>query len=205
MVSRVAIGLLLGSALVPALLVAGCDRQSPPAAQANASADEVAPDEVAPSAGAANDTGPTAPTGKVDRSHHGEAAPAIAFLDPAGKKTSLAAYRGKPVLLNLWATWCAPCIRELPSLDAAAAANVGRLTVLAVSQDMDRTKAAPFLLERRIARLAAFADPDMALSLHYRVNLPTTILFDAQGREVWRVAGAFDWDGAEAKKLLAEA
>ena len=56
--------------------------------------------------------------GSFDRSHKGEAAPAYGFADPTGKQTTLAAYKGTPVLLNLWATWCAPCVAEMPTLDA---------------------------------------------------------------------------------------
>lgn len=184
--------------LVATLATAACDRQTPAPEQANVvTADEVAPDEVAPR------TGSTAPKpGAVDRSHKGEAAPALAFFDPAGKKVTLADFRGKPVLLNLWATWCAPCIKEMPSLDAAAAE--GRVQVLAVSQDMQREKVAPFFAERKLTNLTAYTDPEMGLSLHYRVNLPTTIMFDAQGVELWRVSGALDWTGATAKALLAE-
>ena len=182
-----------------ALAAAGCDRQTAPPEQANvATPGEVTSDEVAPRAGAA---APTA--GAVDRAHKGEAAPTLGFLDPAGKKLTLADFRGKPVLLNLWATWCAPCIKEMPSLDAAAASDA--VQVLAVSQDMQREKVAPFFADRKLARLKPYVDPEMGLSLHYRVNLPTTILFDAQGKEVWRVSGAMDWAGAEAKALIAEA
>lgn len=157
----------------------------------------MAPDEVAPRAEAA---APAA--GAVDRSHKDEAAPTLAFLDPAGNKVTLADFRGRPVLLNLWATWCAPCIKEMPSLDAAAG---GAVEVLAVSQDMQREKVAPFFAERKLTHLKPYVDPEMGLSLHYRVNLPTTILFDAKGRELWRVSGAMDWVGQEAKALMAEA
>lgn len=182
-----------------ALAAAACDRQTPAPEQANVAVtpDEVSPDEVAPGTGT-----PAAKSGEIDRSHRGEAAPAVSFVDPAGKKVTLADFRGKPVLLNLWATWCAPCIKEMPSLDAAAADP--RIQVLAVSQDMQPEKVAPFFTERKLARLKPYTDPDMGLSLHYRVNLPTTIMFDAEGRELWRVAGALDWTGDKAKALLAE-
>jgi thiol-disulfide isomerase/thioredoxin len=192
--------------LVAALAAAGCDRQSTPPEQAKAAtADEVTSDEVAPRAGSGSGSAAGAVAtvaGAVDRAHKGEAAPGLAFLDAAGKKVTLEDFRGKPVLLNLWATWCAPCIKEMPSLDAAAASEA--VQVLAVSQDMQREKIAPFFTERKLARLKPYADPDMGLSLNYRVNLPTTIMFDAQGRELWRVSGAMDWAGAEAKALMAE-
>lgn len=160
-------------------------------------------DEVAPGAG--QPAAPAAAAGTVDRSHKGEAAPAVSFYDPAGKTVSLADFRGQPVLVNLWATWCAPCIKEMPSLDTAAAAMRGKIRVLAVSQDMQRGKVAPFFAERKLANLAPYVDPDLGLSVAYKVNLPTTIMLDAEGRELWRVSGAMDWAGAEARALMAEA
>lgn len=194
MSSRPAIACLL----LAMLATAACDRKSPAPEQATTSADEVSPDE-APAAA------PTAGAGRLDRSHKGEPAPAITFADPAGKPVTLAAFKGKPVLLNLWATWCAPCVKEMPTLDAAAAAAGDRLTVLAVSQDMDAAKVAPFFGQRKFERLRPYTDAKMALSLGYGANLPTTILYDAAGKEVWRVTGDRDWTGTEAQKLIAEA
>lgn len=196
MLSRSAIVCLLA-----ALATAACDRQTPAPTQANAtSPDEVTSDEVAP------DDSPAVPeSGEADRSHKGDAAPTLAFKSPDEEATTLAAFRGKPVLLNLWATWCAPCVREMPSLDATAAALDGKVQVLAVSQDMDVAKVAPFFAEKKLARLTPYTDPDLGLSLHYKANLPTTILYDAQGREIWRVLGALDWTGDKARALIAEA
>ena len=198
--SRLAIVCLLGAALS----AAGCDRGSPANGQAQANvatSDEVSPDEAAPAGNAA--AAPRA--GAVDRSHKGEAAPDAAFTAPDGKHATLAQFRGKPVLLNLWATWCAPCVKELPTLDAAAAGFTGGLRLVAVSQDMDAGKAKAFLAQRHFAHVAAYTDAKMALSLAYGANLPTTILYDSNGRELWRVAGDMDWTGATAKALLAEA
>ncbi|MEO5972015.1 MAG: TlpA disulfide reductase family protein, partial [Sphingomicrobium sp.] len=114
-----------------------------------------------------------------------------------------------PVLVNLWATWCAPCVKELPTLDKLAHSHDvdGRLGVIAVSQDRaPHGSVKAFLAEHKIGALGAFHDPDMALSgaLDAQV-LPTSVLFDRQGREVWRYVGDLDWTGAEAEKLLAEA
>lgn len=182
-----------------ALATAACDRQTPAPEQANvASPNEVTSDEVAPRAGGA---AAASAAGEVDRSHKGEAAPTLAFVDPAGKKVTLADFKGKPLLLNLWATWCAPCVKEMPSLDAAAA---GGMQVLPVSQDIQTEKVAPFFAEKKLTHLKAYTDPDMGLSLHYKVNLPTSVMFDADGRELWRVSGAMEWDGTAAKALLAE-
>ncbi len=164
------------------------------AAPADVTADEVAPGATSRAASAG-----------FDRSHKGEAAPSLSFLDADGKKVSLASFRGKPVLVNLWATWCAPCIKEMPSLDAAARAADGRVHVVAVSQDMQREKVAPFFAARKLTNLVPYVDPELGLSLAYKANLPTTIMLDAKGREVWRYSGALDWTGEEASAAIAEA
>lgn len=129
----------------------------------------------------------------------------MTFRDPDGEETSLAAFRGQPLLVNLWATWCAPCIKELPTLDALAdRANAPQ--VLAVSQDMaEPAKVQAFLADRKIA-LDAHQDAEMALSSALGANiLPTTILYGSDGREVWRFTGDLDWTGGQAAELLAEA
>ena len=185
--------------LLATTALAGCDRQAAAPAQANgAVADAVSPDE------AVGSTAVMPKAGAVDRSHKGEAAPTATFQGPDGKATTLAAFRGRPLLVNLWATWCAPCVAELPTLDKAAAGAGGKLAIIAVSQDMDAAKAAPFLAARRITHLAPYRDPKLALSVAYAANLPTTIFYDANGRELWRVSGGMDWAGAEARRLLSE-
>jgi thiol-disulfide isomerase/thioredoxin len=161
----------------------------------------------APSGNRQADVEAPAPAGKVDRSHAGKPAPQTAFLDPDGQETSLAELEGKPVLVNLWATWCAPCVQEMPTLDKLAAAEGRRLQVLAVSQDMGGPeKVDAFFAKQRFTTLEAYRDPKMQLMIDLGVEvLPTTILFDAEGREVWRVTGQLDWQGAEAAGLLKEA
>jgi thiol-disulfide isomerase/thioredoxin len=183
-----------------ALGIAGCDTAKQPGEQANAAVDGESP--TAP----ANGTDDAERIGTIDRSHKGEAAPAIAFTAPDGKKTNLAAFKGKPVLLNLWATWCAPCVREMPALDRLAQREGAKLQVLTVSQDLEgAAKVTPYFQKAGFKALQPWLDPDVGLSTHYGVNLPTTVLYDAQGREVWRVAGDMDWDGETAKEWLAEA
>jgi len=172
-----------------ALLVAGCDRQK----------------AEAPQAGPVEDL--TAGKG-VDRSHKGEGAPTAMFNDPAGDDVSLASFEGGPVLVNLWASWCAPCIKELPTLEKLEdARNMdGKLDVIAVSQDMaPKASVDAFLKSKNIGRLAAYHDPEMVLSSALEVQvMPTTILYDAAGKEVWRYVGDLDWSGPEAAKLLSE-
>jgi thiol-disulfide isomerase/thioredoxin len=149
------------------------------------------------------------PVKGVDRSHKGKPAPDAEFNDPDGGDISLADFHGVPVLVNLWATWCAPCVKELPTLDRLAQSHDkdGALGVIAVSQDMGpHASVAAFLETHRIVALGAYQDPKSALSgaLGPDTVLPTSILYDAQGREVWRYVGDLDWTKAEAAKLLAE-
>ena len=200
MSSRTVIACLLG------LMVAGCDKQSPaPEQAANTSSGEVSSGEVTSgeASGASAIEAPK-PTGAVDRSHKGEAAPLLPFTAMDGKSTSLADFRGRPVLVNLWATWCGPCVAEMPTLAATAQRLKGKVAVIAVAQD-DMAKVKPFLAGRKLDALPIYLDPKLTLSVHYKANLPTTILYGADGKEIWRVTGGFDWAGAEASKLLAEA
>ena len=173
-----------------ALLVAGCDRQSGRQAQPQES-----------QAAASGEL-----SGTIDRSRKGSELPDFTFKDPAGKELHLAGLKGKPLLINLWATWCGPCVAELPMLEKLAADRAGELKVLTVSQDLaDPAKVAAFLTDRGITRLEPWLDPDNALSTHYATGtLPTTIYYDAEGREVWRFVGGHDWSNAETAKMLAE-
>ena len=174
--------------LLALFLVAGCDRQKADAPQAPAAEAEI---------------------GKgVDRSHKGSPAPTAAFKNPEGDNFDLTKFRGSPVLVNLWASWCAPCVKELPTLQKLekAQAREGKLGVIAVSQDMaPKSSVDAFLDGKGLARFAAYHDPEMALTSALGVQvMPTTILYDAEGKEVWRYVGDLDWTGAEAKALLAE-
>ena len=187
--------------LLAVLATTACDRTpaAPQASQDNVpAASTPAPDEA---------TAPAAPVtaAKLDRSHKGETPPAVSFAAPDGKTVTLASFKGKPVLVNLWATWCAPCVVELPTLDRAARSLAGEVTVLAVSQDSDAAKVAPFLAARTLTALQPYVDAKMALSLGYQASLPTTVMLGSDGREVWRRTGDFDWTSAEARALIAEA
>lgn len=185
--------------LVAAVLLAGCDRQTPaePQPQQQSSA-------AAPAPAPAEGEGPF--NGTLDIANRGAVMPDLTFTDPAGGKLRLADLKGKPLLINLWATWCGPCVLEMPTLDALAAAQDGKLTVLTVSQDLDKAAAVgAFFKDRKLARLAPWLDPENALSQHYGTGvLPTTVLYDAQGREVWRMIGSHDWSGPRTAALLAD-
>ena len=177
-----------------AFTVGGCDRQKPAAPQANAVA--AAPD--------------AAETGRgVDRSHKGQPAPDAVFDDPDGEAISLAEFKGVPTLVNLWASWCGPCVKELPTLDALAASHRadGQLGVIVVSEDSGAQGSVKAFLDKLKAKnLAAYHDPEMKLTDALGVQtMPTTVLYDGAGQEVWRFIGDLDWTSAEAKALLAEA
>ncbi len=146
------------------------------------------------------------PGAQLDRSHSGSAMPDVTFEDPDGVPIRLAAFRGKPVLVNLWATWCAPCVEEMPTLDALARREKERLQVLVVSQDLEGAKKVdPFFAKADFAMLRPYLDPENGLNFSYNSGvMPTTVLYDARGKEIWRVVGGMDWNGRRATRLLKE-
>ncbi|HEX2762238.1 MAG TPA: TlpA disulfide reductase family protein [Allosphingosinicella sp.] len=147
------------------------------------------------------------PTGKLDRSHAGTRAPGTEFRDADGEILAIRDFSGRPVLLNLWATWCAPCVAEMPTLDALAGREGERLEVLTVSQDTAaRERVRAWFDIQGFRNLEMRLDPEMRLMADLKVDtLPTTIFYDAEGREVWRVTGMEDWESAETAELLREA
>lgn len=140
----------------------------------------------------------------VDRSQAGKPLPDTELRDPDDEPATLADASGQPLLVNLWASWCAPCVKELPTLDALSE-RPGAPRILAISQDMAPRASVDAFLARHATKLEGWHDPKMGLSgaLGAQV-LPTTIYYDAAGREVWRYVGDMDWAGPEAAKLLAE-
>jgi thiol-disulfide isomerase/thioredoxin len=134
-----------------------------------------------------------------------EAVAEVRFLDGAGKETSLAAFKGKVVLLNVWATWCAPCREEMPDLDKLQATlGSDKFQVVALAVDKSGIDGAKkFLADIKTERLQPFADPTAKEGLKLKViGMPTTILIDAEGREVGRLIGPAKWDSPEARKLI---
>ncbi len=121
------------------------------------------------------------------------------FLDGAGAEVRLADFRGKPVVLNFWATWCAPCVKELPSLVRLQQAR-GDLVVIALNVDSKaEMKIGEFLKEVEADALEAYTDPKKKLWRAYRLNsLPTTFIIDAEGRLVGRRDRDAEWDSPEA-------
>lgn len=142
--------------------------------------------------------------GKVDASKRGQEMPAMPFLGPDGGPATLTKFRGKPLLVNLWATWCVPCVAEMPTLDKLAESKKDRLQVIVVSQDMAGKRAVdPFFAKAKFRMLQPYLDKENVLPLALKTEImPTTIFYDARGNEQWRVFGALDWHGKEARKLL---
>jgi|TARA_R100000501_G_scaffold7881_2_gene16391 peroxiredoxin/uncharacterized membrane protein len=146
---------------------------------------------------AVEDSSQPAPAlGEPDYSHAGEPAPDVTLMRQDGGPLALGAFRGTRTLVNLWATWCAPCVAELPALDRLAAAKGYDMNVVAVSQDIGGwEKITPFLERVPMEHATILSDEDGALSRAYgAAGLPLTIMYDADGRELWRVNGPREWD-----------
>jgi len=128
------------------------------------------------------------------------------FQDKLGQPVSLDSFKGKVVVLNFWATWCPPCIAEMPALDHLQSEMGGKdLAVVAVSTDRQGIKkSAPFYRRAGIKNLALYNDTrgDLLEAFHAK-SLPVTILLDREGRIIGRIEGAARWDSTEAKALLA--
>jgi len=135
--------------------------------------------------------------------------PELAFTDAAGKTLSLADFKGRVLLVNLWATWCVPCRKEMPELDHLQAALGGPdFAVVAINLDTrDPEKPRKFLSETGVTHLGFFADPKgqsfQALRAAGRgFGLPTTLLVDREGCELGFLAGPAAWGGSEAQGLV---
>ncbi len=159
--------------------LAGCDREAPVEAQA----------------------------GVVDRAQAGALMPSVNLTDPDGKMLNLGALQGEPVLVNLWATWCAPCVVEMPMLDDLADELDGKVRIVTVSQDLrGAERVVPFFEKRQFRNLEPWLDAENRLGLAIESGvMPTTVLYDAGGQEVWRVVGEYDWSSEEARVAVLEA
>jgi thiol-disulfide isomerase/thioredoxin len=131
--------------------------------------------------------------------------PDLEFLDANDKPMRLADLTGKVRLINLWATWCAPCVKEMPSLDRLQAAMPkDKFLVLPISLDgPSKPKVAPFYKEQKLGSLGIYFDKGRkAMSVLGVTLLPTSILVDAGGRELGRLEGDADWDTPEGIALM---
>lgn len=132
-------------------------------------------------------------------------APKLEFVDAGENRLGLEDFRGKIVVLNLWATWCAPCREEMPSLDRLQAKLGGPdMEVVAISVDRaGLAKSRAFLDDIGAKNLKLYADPSMKiLRVLGAVGLPVTIVFDREGREIGRLLGTAEWDGPAAVAMI---
>jgi thiol-disulfide isomerase/thioredoxin len=135
--------------------------------------------------------------------------PDLAFEDASGAAKKLSDFRGKTVLLNLWATWCVPCRKEMPALDGLQAKlGSDAFQVVAVNIDTrDPEKPKTFLSDAKLTQLAYFSDAKAKVfqdlkAVGRALGMPTSVLVDAQGCEIATIAGPAEWDSADAVKLI---
>lgn len=142
--------------------------------------------------------------GQIDRSQAGKAAPAAKFVDRQDRALTVADFKGRPVLVNLWATWCAPCVAEMPALDRLQARMGDKLAVLTISQDLEGWKAVDgFFTPGKFKALTPYLDQpnNFAMAIGAR-GLPVSIAYDAEGKELWRVNGPLEWDDPKVAALV---
>ena len=135
----------------------------------------------------------------------GPAPEEVTFVAENGSSVSLTDFRGQVILLNLWATWCAPCLNEMPTLDRLKAElGSDEFDVIAVSVDKAGVEKSKLFLERTGAQhLELFVDATMSLNFAWSAySLPTTILIGRDGEEIGRSVGDKDWDSPEVKRFL---
>jgi thiol-disulfide isomerase/thioredoxin len=134
-----------------------------------------------------------------------ESLPEVKFVDATGKERTLADWKGKVVLLNLWATWCLPCRKEMPALDRLQQ-ELGSEAFEVVALSVDRaglSGARKFLDEAKVEKLSLYADPSARMAGTLRAaGLPATLLIDREGREIGRLLGPAQWDGNDALRLI---
>lgn len=138
--------------------------------------------------------------------------PDLSFLDGDGRRRSLSEWRGRTLLVNLWATWCVPCRREMPALDTLQAKFGGKdFEVVAINidtRDPDKPKA--FLKSVGVTHLSHYADPSAGSfqdlkAIGRAFGMPTTMLVDPQGCEIGTMAGPAEWASGDAIKLVTAA
>jgi thiol-disulfide isomerase/thioredoxin len=131
-------------------------------------------------------------------------APAISFSDTTGHSIELSEMQGKLVIVNLWATWCEPCLREMPSLERLQSRLAGRIVVLAVSEDRGGNKTVePFVAKLGLKSVKVYIDPKSDVGHAFGARgLPTSFLIDSEGKVLGRVEGAAEWDSPKILGVL---
>lgn len=131
--------------------------------------------------------------------------PTRALRDAAGAEARLADFVGEVLVVNLWATWCAPCVEEMPTLAGLQRRFEGRLRVIPISVDSeaDLARAQSMLAELSGGALPFYSDITRGVLFDLRAaGMPVTVIYDAQGVEVARLTGGADWNGEEAAALM---
>jgi thiol-disulfide isomerase/thioredoxin len=131
-------------------------------------------------------------------------APAISLADTSGHSVELSELQGKLVIVNLWATWCGPCLREMPSLERLQSRLGERVAVLAVSEDRGGNKSVePFIAKLGLKSVKIYIDPKSEVGHAFGVRgLPTSFLIDREGKVLGRVEGAAEWDSPKILGVL---
>jgi thiol-disulfide isomerase/thioredoxin len=131
-------------------------------------------------------------------------APTISVVDLAGNTVSLSDFAGRLVLINLWATWCEPCLREMPSLERMQSRLGDKITVVAISEDRGGSKTVePFINKLGLKSFKTYLDPKSDAGRAFKVaGLPTSFLIDREGRVLGRVEGAAEWDSPKLLEVL---
>ena len=131
-------------------------------------------------------------------------APTISLVDLAGNTVSLSEFAGRLVLINLWATWCEPCLREMPSLERMQSRLGDQITVVAISEDRGGSKTVePFINKLGLKSFKTYLDPKSDAGRAFKVaGLPTSFLIDREGRVLGRVEGAAEWDSPKLLEVL---
>ena len=138
---------------------------------------------------------------------HAESAPEVAFTTLDKQKHNLSDFKGRRVILNIWATWCTPCLAEMPQLLSIARANPDDLTLILLSVDSDQAAIAPFFKRHDLTlpdNALVVWDKDKAISkdLFGTVRYPETVLIDTDGLMAKKVSGAVDWTGEDMSAVL---
>ena len=197
-----AIGIVLALAVVPyriGLETPAENNLAPPAERASAGGANAAPVPVV-------QTPPPEPSEfPFDLLDPPRPLPELRFVDGEGRPLTLADFRGKVILLNIWATWCIPCLREMPTLDRLQAKLGGpRFQVVVLSIDIGGIPVVEkFYRALKLKALGIYVDKTTRARIALGVaGIPTTLLIDRQGREIGRFAGPAEWDSKEAIKAI---